>query len=244
MYTKIIKSFVCLSIGLLVLTGCGNLRIIPGSGNLGTKSFPVTGFSHIVLGGVGELVIVQDGTEALSVETDDNLLQYVRPEIRGDTLHLSLVVPGFQTAKPSLLRFSLGVDDLASLEADGSWTITSRSLISDKVDFILTGANQFDLGSLTANDLSVRISGSARIKLAGSVTNQSINFVGGGVYDAGDLGSETTSFLSKGTGKITVWATRRLTGTQNSSGTVRYYGAPQTTFSMTGSGDFQSLGNK
>ena len=145
MQPKIIKSLVCLTLSLLVLTACGSLRVIPGSGNLGTKSIPVTGFSHIVLGGVGELVINQTGSESLSVETDDNLLQYVRADVRGDTLHLSLVVPGIRTAKPSMVRFSLGVSDLVSIEADGTWSITSTTLYANSLECTFAGANKLEI---------------------------------------------------------------------------------------------------
>jgi hypothetical protein len=244
MNTRIIKSLVCLTLGLLVLCACGSQRVIPGSGNLGTESISVSGFRRIVVGGAGELVINQNGSESLSVETDDNLLQYIRVEVRGDTLYLNLDVPGFRTAEPTLLRFTLGIDDLASVEADGAWTITSDTLVADSLEFKLTGANEVDLASLTANDLSVRISGSAEIKLVGSVTHQSIRFVGGGIYDAGNVSSETTSFQSDGTSQITVWTTKNLTGTLAGSGSVYYYGAPQTTFTQSGTGKIQSLGGK
>ena len=244
MNTKITNSLVLLTLSLIMLTACGSPRVISGSGNLEAKSIPVGGFHHIVLGGVGEVVILQNGEESMSVETDDNLLQYVRADVQGDTLHLSLVVPGFGTAKPSLLRFTLGVGDLVSLEADGIWTVTSDTLVTDNLEFILTGSNKIAITSLTGKDLSVRVSGSADIKLSGTVTHQSIKFIGGGKYDAGDLSSETTGFLSDGTGLITVWATGNLTGTLNGGGSVHYYGAPQTTFTQSGTGNIQSLGNK
>jgi hypothetical protein len=244
MNTKIIKSLACLTLSLFMLSACGSLRVIPGSGNLKIKSIPISGFNHIVVGGVGELVIDQTGSESLSVETDDNLLQYVRAEVRGETLHLSLDVPGIRTAKPTLLRFTLGVNDLVSMEADGEWTIHSDSLVADSLEFILTGANKVDLASIKANDLAVRISGSAEIKLLGSITHQSIRFIGGGIYDAGNVSSEITSFQSDGTSQITVWATGNLTGTLTGSGSVFYYGAPQTTFTQSGTGNIQSLGGK
>jgi hypothetical protein len=244
MNTKITKSLVWIILNLFVLNACVSQRVISGSGNLAAKSIPVSGFHHIVLGGVGEVVVHQNGEESLSVETDDNLLQYVRVNVHGDTLHLSLVVPGFETAKPSQLRFTLGVGDLASIDTNGIWTVTSDTLVSDNLQFILTGANKFDISFLTAKELSVRVSGSADIKLSGAVTHQSIKFIGGGTYDAGDLGSETTGFLSEGTSRITVWATRNLNGTLNGGGTVFYYGTPQTAFSQSGTGNIQSLGDK
>jgi hypothetical protein len=129
-------------------------------------------------------------------------------------------------------------------KADGAWTITSDMLVADSLEFLLTGANEIDLASITANDLLVRISGSAKIKLVGSATNQSIRFIGGGNYDAGNVSSETTSFQSDGTSQITVWATENLTGTLAGSGSVYYYGAPQTIFTQTGTGNIQSLGGK
>jgi hypothetical protein len=244
MNTKINKSLAYLTLCLFLLTACGSLRVIPGSGNLGIESIPVSGFNHIAVGGVGDLVINQTGSESLSVETDDNLLPYVRAEVRGDTLHLRLDIPGIRTTKPTLLRFTLGVDHLISIEADGAWNITSDSLAADSLEVKLTGANGVDLVSLATNDLSVHISGSAEIKIVGSVTHQSIRFIGGGNYDAGNVSSETTSFQSEGTSQITVWAIENLTGTLTGSGSVYYYGAPQTTFTQSGTGKIQSLGDK
>ena len=85
----------------LLLSGC-TLAGVRGSGDLVTESRQVSDFDRVALSGSGQVVITQGAEEGLSVEADDNLMQYVRTEVSGRTLELGLDAPG-TIVRPSRL---------------------------------------------------------------------------------------------------------------------------------------------
>jgi len=52
--------------------------------------------------GGGDLTVIQDGTEALNIETDDNVMQYVTSRVQGETLTIGLEFPGLRSVIPAV----------------------------------------------------------------------------------------------------------------------------------------------
>ncbi len=76
MNTKFLKVIGLLIIGNLLITACG-LRTIQGSGDVITESRDVSGFDSVSLTGIGRVIITQGDKESLTIEADDNLLEYI-----------------------------------------------------------------------------------------------------------------------------------------------------------------------
>ena len=74
-----------------------------------SESRDVSGFDRVSLSGSGEVIITQSGEESLSVETDDNIMQYVKTEVRGGTLYLDIDAQGVAVLSPTRLTFTLSV---------------------------------------------------------------------------------------------------------------------------------------
>jgi hypothetical protein len=55
-----------------------------------TEPRTVPGFSAVSLSGSGQVTIEQTGRESLTVTTDDNLLPYIKTDVKGNTLELGL----------------------------------------------------------------------------------------------------------------------------------------------------------
>ena len=67
---------------IFVVTACG-ATIIKGSGNLITETRQVSNFDSIDLSGSGEVIVTQGGSESLTIETDDNVMEHVKAEVVG-----------------------------------------------------------------------------------------------------------------------------------------------------------------
>lgn len=233
-----------LTMMIFLLSACA-IGIVRGSGNLVTESRNVSNFDRVDLSGSGEVVITQSEAEALTVETDDNIMPYVTTEVRGGTLYLGLEARDFsRIPSPSRLRFTLSVKDLVGVDVSGSGDINAVSLDTDRLDVNVSGSGDVRIDSLTAEEVEARISGSGEVNLAGQATGQDINISGSGKYRAGDLRAEAAEVVISGSGEATVWATESLDARVSGSGSVDYYGNPQTSFSSSGSGEIKSLGGK
>jgi hypothetical protein len=243
MNTRVLKASLGLTIVLLLISACG---IIPtfGSRTIITQDRPVTGFDRLDVSGSGGVSIVQDGTESLTIATDDNVMQYVTSEVRGGTLYVGLNVPGQRPIIPSQLQLTLHVKHLSGMTSSGSWNMTSASLQTGNLEIATSGSGKVNISALTADKLTVNVSGSGNIQLAGTAASQQISISGSGKYLAGDLQTKTTSIDGSGSCNVTVWATTTLNASVSGSGTIGYYGSPQVTYDQSGSGNIKSLGTK
>jgi len=187
-----------------------------------TESRSVSNFDSISLSGSGDVIINQDGEESLTIETDDNVMQYITSEVRGGTLNLG--TENLTSGSPTRLVFTVGVDDLTGLSISGSGNIKADGIQTDRLD--------------------VGVSGSGDLELEGEATRQEIDISGSGKYRGGNLRSETADISVSGSGDVTVWAIDSLDVSVSGSGSVDYYGSPAVNSSTSGSGNVNSLGEK
>src|SRR5512146_347376 len=102
--------FLALPVLVLVLMACqlANISYINGSGKPASESRPVSSFSRVSLRGTGELILSQGNEEALTVEADDNILPYIKTEVRGDELILQ-TKEGVSINPRTTIRYTLKV---------------------------------------------------------------------------------------------------------------------------------------
>jgi hypothetical protein len=226
---------------LLTVTACSGL--IRGSGNLITETRQVSNFDSIELSGSGEVTIIQGGSESLTVETDDNVMEHVKAEVESGTLKL-----GFKEEinwiSPTQLIFNVGVDDLTGLAISGSGDIETDVLETDRLDAAISGSGDIQISDLTAGEVKARISGSGEIYLVGEVSAQDVAISGSGKFLSGDVCSASVKVTISGSGDATVCATETLDANISGSGSVSYYGRPSVNTSGSGSGSINNLGEK
>jgi hypothetical protein len=243
MNTKLLKVALGFVLVMLLISACG-LAPIFGSGKVVTETRQVSGFDKVSVSGGGELVIIQDGTESVTVETDDNLMQYLVADVRGGFLHLYLDDKAWSNFRPTRLVFTVHVKNLTGVTASGSWDFTSKEITTGNLDLNMSGSGNFAIDSLTADTLSVDISGSGEMTAVGTVTSQTIDVSGSGKIHNAELKSETAKISVSGSGQATLWVTKSLTVDISGSGNVQYYGSPETNINTSGSGNVQRLGDK
>jgi len=240
MKNRIGLNVIILIVAGFLLSACQMAR---GSGDMVTERREASNFDSVTLLGSGEVIIVQDGEESLTIETDDNILQYITSEVSGGTLILAFE-PGTANISPTKLTFTVGVDDLVGASVDGSGDIVAGSLETGSLDVDISGSGMVKIDNLTAEELTVVIEGSGDAELAGQVKQQTVNIDGSGEYRAGDLRSDSATVNVDGSIGAIVWAVKTLNVTINGSGSVGYYGSPSVSYSEEGSGSLNSVGEK
>ncbi len=240
-YKRTTIRFIAITVLLFSACSSGFLR---GSGDVITEDEQVSNFNRVELDGPGELNISQGDEESLSVETDDNIMPYVKAEVRGDTLYLGLESGNFTSVSPTRLIYTLTLIDLNSIKVDGSGDIKSRGIETNRLEIIIDGSGNITIEPLLADEVDVTIDGSGNVMLTGEVTNQDVLIDASGEYLAGDLRSESVEVVSDGSGDATVWVTDSLDVLIEASGSVNYFGSPTVNSTISGSGDVNRLGDK
>lgn len=215
---QLLTLFLVLTITLL-LTACGttinsNVETIRGSGNVITVERVVGNFTSIQVSMGADLVLTQGNGEALTLEADDNLMEYIQTDVQNG--RLIITTPNNTSITTSqTVRVYVTFDTLQAIEIFGSSNITAENLNLDA--------------------LTITFSGSGSTWLTGTVNEQTINIWGQATINNFDLTSRNVTVDISGNGTINVNATDTLDVTVAGMGDVHYTGSPTVTENVSGS---------
>ncbi len=238
----------------LLISGCNinvevsadEREVLRGSGNLVTEDRTVSGFERVSLTGAGDVIITQGEAEALTVKADDNLMPYIKTEVKNGTLVLGFTEEARHwNIRPSQgIAFQLSAKEITALDLSGAGNIRAAALDAERLEVRLTGAGDVRIDELGAEALDAHLSGAGSFELAGQVKEQDVRLSGAGDYRAGNLQSERASVALSGVGSATVWATETLDTQLTGVGSIRYYGHPTITSRNVAVGGLVSLGDR
>jgi hypothetical protein len=251
----LVKALFVIILVLIVSTACSipfAAQMVKGSGEIVVEERNVTNFDKILVTGAGRVVITQGDSESLTIETDDNLMQYIETDVNGETLEI-----GFTNDTVFSLRggermldpsdgfiFRISVVDLTAITVSGAAKIEVGKLKTDNLSIDFSGAGDIGIEDLIADDLDVQVSGAGGINVVGYVETQSVRLTGVGRYQAFGLESQQANITISGAGDAEVWANETLDVTISGVGNVRYYGSPKVSRDVGGLGRIQSMGDK
>lgn len=216
---------------------------VRGSGNVITEERKVSGFDKVLLSGAGELNIEQGNTEALTVEADDNLMQYISTEVVNGRLELRLK-PNVNLFFSDKIVYHLTVKDLSEVQISGSGKVMAEKLEVTDLEIGTSGSGKFEIDDLQARSLTANTSGSGEFIVVGKVDEISVDINGSGKFNCPDLEAQNANVQISGSGEVTTWVKVELDIRISGSGSVRYYGSPDTNQSISGSGSVKKLGDK
>jgi hypothetical protein len=233
----VVVSMACSVPGLVI----GDRETIRGSGDVVETTRDVEEFSRLVFAGMGNVTIEQGLTEGLTIEAEQNLIEHLEIEVRGDTLFIG-TKEGKNLRPTEPMNFYLNVKDLERVTLSGSGLIEVEEFEAENLRLTLSGSGKIVIDSLEAISLNVTISGSGNIELSGVLEDQDVTISGSGDYDAGGLESSIADILISGSGSAEIRVDDQLDILISGSGNVRYSGSPTIDQSITGSGSVRKLG--
>ena len=231
-----VSTILLIILGSLLLSACAP-SVISGSGNIVSETRAVAQFNAIDMAEAGDVIVTQGEPQSVRVETDDNLIQYVRTEVRDHTLHIykePLDLVTIHTAHP--MRVYITVKDISSLNLSGSGSILSDSIKSTDLKLDLSGSGKIVIKEIKAVSLSTYLSGSGLCEIAGEAQQQHINLSGSGSYRASQVNSQKTQIDLSGSGKVNAQAFENLDINLSGSGDVFYSGPAKLSQNISGSG--------
>ena len=242
------KQFLLIAVLLFVLgvtSACGTVgigRTVYGSGNIVTEERNVSGFDRVALSGFGNVTIEVGDKESLTITTDDNIMPYVRSEVRNNTLVLDFDDKGINRNYDPTdgIQFTIVVTELERVDVSGAGKMYVGELETERFVVNNSGAASVEIDNLTADEVVINQSGAGTVIISGKVQGQELNHSGAGSYHAGELESETAIIEVSGVGSATVWATESLDIEISGIGNVIYYGTPRISQNISGLGNLVS----
>lgn len=198
-----------------------HIATIHGSGILATQKQDLKPYqiTEVDLQSQGNLFIKKGNENSLTLNTDDNIIDQLESRVEGSKLIL--------TTKPGSFQFQ--------------HLPTYTLIIPSDVSFLsVSGSGDITMDELTADEFSCKISGSGKINiLEGIVNHQKVVISGSGEYIAPNLLGINSHIDISGSGSAVVQAKEGLKVNIRGSGECVYFGNPQITKHISGSGSIQ-----
>jgi hypothetical protein len=198
------KIQIILLAGCVVLVASCHLPGIRGNGHIKTEERPVTAFVNLDAGGAFEIEW-QNGSPAVRITTDENLLPYVETNVSGDTLHL-------RTREHLWPTHGIKVVLSSPTRAGGK----------------TRGAVKLTVKEVSGPIFALEAKGASQISLDGSVDRLLVDMTGASQLAAAGLQAKTAEISTTGAGDAEVAVTDTLKVVITGAGKVTYSGNPPT----------------
>jgi hypothetical protein len=163
----------------------------------------------------------------VSVRIDDNLVDSLDVGVSNDKLRVGL--KSGTSVTNATLEAEVTVRSLESLDGSGASTIVlSDELTADTMTVTVSGASRVS-GSLAIGSGSINLSGASGAELSGSATTLEITASGASDLDALELTTGELSVDLSGASEADVTVTESLSAVASGASTLRYAGSPPRT---------------
>lgn len=237
---------IILGIALILVASACSISIPSGrkfeAGNVISETREVSGFHAIEVSGGSDIDITQGDEEALVIEADENMMEYIESRVDNGILYLGIKEGHILDGSFSLnvVKYHLKVKDLDSISLSGATDLSMGSLKTGDLQIDMSGASTMAIDDLLADSLDLSSSGASDVKLAGSCPQQQIFIDGGGKYQADDLISKEVTIDASGAAMVEVSVSDTLSLSLSGASQVDYYGDPNVSQSVSGASEVNS----
>ena len=198
------KILTVLLTGCVVLVAGCHLPGIRGNGHIKSEERSLVSFVNLDAGGAFEIEW-QNGSPALRITTDENLLRYVESNVSDDTLHLRTRGHIWPTHGIKVV-------------------ISSPTRAGGKI----RGAVKLTAKQLSGPIFALEAKGASRVSLDGSVDRLLVDMTGASQLTAAGLQAKTAEISTTGAGDAEVAVSDMLKVAITGAGKVTYSGNPPT----------------
>lgn len=235
--TTVVKFLIAAALSLF-LSSCQIDRIwgVSGNGNVQTEKRNTSKkFTAIKASNGLKVYITQEEANTITVEADENLLDIIRTEVRGDELHVYAKKNIGQAKSKKVFVSAPEISAISS--SSGAHVLVENTLKADNLKLKSTSGSSLDLHA-EADHISCSTSSGANLRIKGSANTLKVKSSSGSAVKATDLEVAKCDAIASSGGNIAVYVTKDLTASASSGGDIRYAGNPEsvsTGKSMSGS---------
>jgi hypothetical protein len=220
---------------------------VTGSGVITTEKREVASFTRIDLRYPAIITIKQGEKDAVTLETDDNLIKQLTTKVNGGVLVIDNNESLWsQRVNPSdKVLITITVKDLSEVDFPSAGEVSIEGIQSENLKLTVSGAGSISLLEVDLGKLEIQLSGAGSINAAGVAENLKLGIPGAGSFNGTDLKVNQADVNISGVGSAEIWVLNELTANLSGIGSISYYGNPATIQkNVSGLGKVNSLGTK
>lgn len=202
---------------------------VKGDGDVVTESRNVGDYDEIEVSHIFKVTLVRGSEGTLTLEGEENLLDYVVTRVSGDRLKIT-VEKGVQlepSKRSDGILVRVPVKDLDRVEVSGAADLTSNETFDfPRMRLECSGAGEIRM-AMRSEDIQISASGASDIRLKGRAERLEIEASGASNVRAFDLQAEEVDAGVSGASDVRVHATERLEANASGAGSIRYKGDPE-----------------
>ncbi|WP_396163663.1 head GIN domain-containing protein [Flavobacterium sp.] len=225
---------VALFVSILLLSCNEQFTGIQGSGNITKEKRNIEApFTAIVSDSGVSVIVAQESTASIEVETDDNIQQYITTKIENGTLYIK-VEGSINTQSP--INVSVKMPSINGLEASSGSTIHSKDRLKGMSLSLKTSSGSKIEVAIEFEKVTCDASSGSSIAISGKALSIQTSSSSGSEIDAKELAAnEIVADASSGS-FTKVKPIIKLNGTASSGSTITYYQSPKTLIKTESSG--------
>ncbi|NHM07197.1 DUF2807 domain-containing protein [Flavobacterium sp. CYK-4] len=212
---------------------------IKGNGQMTTKNITVAPYDEIRVSGFFDVELVAGDEGKITVNAEDNLIQYLEIKVEGNTLKLGVEKGVYLSpSRGHDVKITVPFESLSEVSLAGSGAVATKNVIkADSFKSTLSGSGDMRL-DLNAKEITSEVTGSGDMTLKGKADTFKSSVVGSGDMNAAGLESNNAYAKVTGSGDCKVYSSDFLEARVVGSGDIHYYGDPKRKDTkVTGSGD-------
>ena len=202
---------------------------IKGNGKMTTTTRSTADYDGIKCAGSFDYVLVAGTEGKITIEGEENLLQYVITEIKDNNLIIK--TKKNVNLKPSnnkTIKITIPFKDISNVSLAGSGDLWNEDVItSTNLEVALAGSGDIVL-NIAATNTEGKVAGSGDLTLKGNTNKLEAKVAGSGDFHGFDLQSNHTVVAVAGSGDAEVVSNESLKARVSGSGDIEYRGSPKT----------------
>lgn len=199
-------------------------KTVYGNNKVVTKERDAGSFNELRVSTGIDVFLKQGDKEAVTVETDENLQEYILTEINDGVLRVYTEVNIRDAEKKKVY---VTMKDIRSIKASSAGDVIGESPVkTDKIELSASSAGDIKL-EIYAKEIEADISSSGDITLNGEADILEADLSSAGNLNASDLEVREADISASSAGDADVRVTEKLTARSSSAGDINYYGNPK-----------------
>ena len=211
-------------IGIFYSVGGQSLKTVHGNNKVVKTDRNAPSFNGLQVSAGIDVYLKQGNNEAITVEADENLHEYIITEVKGGVLH---VYTEANIRDADMTRVYVTMEEVTSVKTSSAGDVVGETPVkSDRLELSAGSAGDIKL-EVYAKEIKADISSSGDMTLSGETEKLEADLSSAGNLNGYDLKAREANISVSSAGDADINVSEKITARASSAGDINYKGDPK-----------------